>query len=434
MDSPPQAPPSPTAYLRLIVIAGLIGIPAAVAAALFLGLIHALEHWLWDELPSSIGYAAPPWFLVLGLPVAGALLVVVARVLLPGDGGHAPLGGLTVAATPPSFVPGVVLAAVGTLAFGAVLGPEMPVIALGSAIGVVAHRSVRLGAQEGAVLSGAGAFSAISALFGGPLVAGMLLVESGLSAGSRLIPALLPGLVAAAIGYVVFVGFGDWEGLAAPGLVVPNLPPYDGVHPGDLSIGIAVGVASVLVMTGIRRLAVRIDGLQPRVAMPVLLLAGGVAVGVLALVGQALGADSQDILFSGQASLGVAVDATSVSLLLVLLVAKGLAYAVCLGAGFRGGPIFPAIFMGVALASLPVVVFGASPTLAIAVGAAAGMAAQTRLLISPLLLASLLVGPAGADTIPAAVLASAAAWLGSTALARRGQTPDQAGADEEVAG
>ena len=89
-----------------------------------------------------------------------------------------------------------------------------------------------------------------------------------------------------------------------------------------------------------------------------------------------------------------------------------------LGSGFRGGPIFPAIFIGVALASLPVAAFGV-PTLAVAVGAAAGMAAQTRLLLSPLLLASLLVGPTATDTIPAAVLASASAWIGATALQRR---------------
>ena len=98
----------------------------------------------------------------------------------------------------------------------------------------------------------------------------MLLVESGLSAGSRLIPALLPGLVAAAIGYVIFVGFGSWGGLEAPGLIVPNLPPYEGLHPGDLSMAIVTGVASVLVLTGIRRLAVPIDGLQGRLGMPAL--------------------------------------------------------------------------------------------------------------------------------------------------------------------
>ena len=63
-----------------------------------------------------------------------------------------------------------------------------------------------------------------------------------------------------------------------------------------------------------------------------------------------------------------------------------------LGCGFRGGPIFPAVFLGVGLASLPVVWFDASPTLAVAVGAAAGMAAQTRLLFAPLLFATLLVG------------------------------------------
>jgi chloride channel protein, CIC family len=69
--------------------------------------------------------------------------------------------------------------------------------------------------------------------------------------------------------------------------------------------------------------------------------------------------------------------------------------------------------------SLPVVWFGTSPTVAIAIGAAAGMAAQTRLLISPLLFASLLVGTQGLDTIPAAVLATATAWVAIQALDRR---------------
>jgi chloride channel protein, CIC family len=113
------------------------------------------------------------------------------------------------------------------------------------------------------------------------------------------------------------------------------------------------------------------------------------------------------------------VDADSTKIVVVLLVAKFLGYGVSLGCGFRGGPIFPAVFLGVALASLPVVWFDTSPTVAIAIGAAAGMAAQTRLLISPLLFASLLVGTQGLDTIPAAVLATAAAWVAIQALDRR---------------
>ena len=121
--------------------------------------------------------------------------------------------------------------------------------------------------------------------------------------------------------------------------------------------------------------------------MPALLLGGGLAIGLLAELGGQLGADPMDILFSGQASLN-AVTSSSTKIVLVLLVAKLLAYAVSLGCGFRGGPVFPAIFLGVALASLTVVVFDVSPTLAIAVGAAAGTAAQTRLLITPVLLAA----------------------------------------------
>ena len=108
--------------------------------------------------------------------------------------------------------------------------------------------------------------------------------------------------------------------------------------------------------------------------------------------------------------------AGSTKIVVILLVAKLLAYTVSLGCGFRGGPVFPAIFLGVALASLTVVVFDVSPTLAIAVGAGAGTAAQTRLLITPVLLAAVLVGTQGTDAVPAAVLASAAAWLTMAAI------------------
>jgi chloride channel protein, CIC family len=72
--------------------------------------------------------------------------------------------------------------------------------------------------------------------------------------------------------------------------------------------------------------------------------------------------------------------------------------------------------------------FDVSPTLAVAVGAAAGMAAGTRLLITSTLFASLLVGSAGLDAVPAAVLAARAAWLTVRALDRRATARDEAAA------
>jgi H+/Cl- antiporter ClcA len=268
------------------------------------------------------------------------------------------------------------------------------------------------------VLSAAGSFSSLSALFDGPIVAGLLLVEASLSLGASALPILLPGLVAAAIGYLVFIGFGNFGGLNAPGLLVPNLPAYQGTHLVDLAIAILVGLAMALLVTLIHRVAAAIEALQARPrGMPLLLLAGGLAVGLIALIAERLGANPNDVLFSGQASIGVVATATSGALVLLLIVAKTLGYIVSLGCGFRGGPIFPAVFLGIALASLPVAWFGVSPTLAVAVGAAAGMASQTRLLFAPLLFAALLVGHEGFDAVSAVVLASVAAWLAINALA-----------------
>jgi H+/Cl- antiporter ClcA len=394
--------PSGRAYLRLVLLGAAIGIPAALVAAVFLGLVHELEHWLW-------GSGEPPWYAVIGLPLVGAVIVVIARWTLPGDGGHSPLEGLSTTPTPLAYAPGVILAALGSLSYGAVLGPEAPVIALGSVVGVTATHFVKLDKPGTAVISNAGEFSAISALFGGPMVAGLLLIEGGIGMGARLLPILLPGLVSAAIGYLIFIGFGTWGGLHAPGLVVPDLPEYAEVQVGDLVVVIIAGILSAFVIFMVRRLGVRVS--KVRLPMPILLLAGALAVGLLALFARALGVNSQDVLFSGQSSVAVVATADSTKIVLVLLLTKFLAYAVCLGCGFRGGPIFPAVFLGVAVASLAVVWFGTSPTLALAAGAGAGMAAQTRLIFSPLLFGALLVGSSSLDVLSPAVLGVAAAWL-----------------------
>jgi chloride channel protein, CIC family len=422
---PSRPPLGGRAYLRLIGLGAVIGIPAALVAAGFLALVHELEGWLWDDLPDALGYSSPPWFLVIGLPVVGAGVVIAARALLPGDGGHRPLNGLSAKPTPLAYGPGVALAALGTLGFGAVLGPEAPLIALGSVVGMAATRFVRLGDQEQHVLATAGSFSAVSALFGGPLVAGILLLEAGVAAGRALIPALLPGLVSAAIGYVLFVGLGDWGGLDTTALAIPDLPSYTGTHIADLLVGLAVGVAAALVITVVRRAGGLVAAAESRLGMAALLLAGGLAVGVVAQVADLLGANSQDVLFSGQAAVPDEVREASAGILLVLLAAKAIGYAVCLGCGFRGGPVFPAIFLGVGLATFAEIAFGTSPTLAAAVGTAAGMTAMTRLLFASLLFAALLVGREGLDAIPAAVLAASAAWVTMTAIDRRAERSDE---------
>jgi H+/Cl- antiporter ClcA len=96
-----------TSYLQLVGLGAVIGVPAALVAALFLALVHDLEHWLWTDLPDRLGHSSPPWYLVIGLPLTGACVVLLARLFLPGDGGVSPLAGLQGEKPPPlSHAPG----------------------------------------------------------------------------------------------------------------------------------------------------------------------------------------------------------------------------------------------------------------------------------------------------------------------------------------
>jgi H+/Cl- antiporter ClcA len=262
-----QPEPGARGYLRLVLLGAVIGIPAALLASVFLAVVHDVEHWLWHDLPQHLDQSSPPWYLVIGLPVAGACLVAIARSFLPGDGGHSPLPGF--AGKPPliSYALGIALAAIGTLSFGAVLGPEGPLIALGAVVGILITRLARLGAQESAVLANAGSFAAISALFGGPVVGGVLMMEGAIGFGAATISILLPGFVAAGAGYLVFVGFGDWGGLHAQAITFTGLPEYTGVHPGDLALAVLVGVLTALVVVVVRRLGFSVSDREKRVGI-----------------------------------------------------------------------------------------------------------------------------------------------------------------------
>ena len=67
-----------------------------------------------------------------------------------------------------------------TLSLGVVLGPEPPLIAIGSGLGVLAVHLIKRDAPETAatVIGAAGSFAAVSTLLGSPLVGAFLLMEA----------------------------------------------------------------------------------------------------------------------------------------------------------------------------------------------------------------------------------------------------------------
>ena len=412
--------PAAREYVRTLVFAALLGVPVAFAAVLFQTAIHDLIHLVWEVIPEEFGWNEPAWWYVVLVPgVAGVL--VAAAVRLPGHGGHSPLEGLGADPIPTIALASILPAALASLGLGLVLGPEAPLIALGLGLGALAVRLIHLEGTGAQLLSLAGAFAAVAALFGGPLIAAFLLFE--VTAASGKIPAqqigraLMPGFVAAGTGAVVFTGVAGWKGLHQTNLGLPSLPPYETLRLTDLAWCLLMAVVVAIIVVGIRHLAHGIAA-QPALSPVALLVVAGLAVGVLAVAFRATTDRPVDlVLFSGQAELPAVVAEGSAGVLALLVVAKGLAYALSLGAGYRGGPVFPAIAIGVAGAMVAANLFpGLDTTPAVAAGIAAGTTAVLRVPFTAVLLVSLLMGDAAFDVAPIAVLSAAIAWLVATVL------------------
>jgi chloride channel protein, CIC family len=407
-------------YLRTLALAALLGFPVAFAAVMFQTAIHDVIHFVWEVVPHWLDWSEPAWWYVILVPAFAGVLVAL-FVRLPGHGGHSPLEGVSTAPIQPSELPSILLAGLATLGLGLVLGPEAPLIALGLGLGAFAVRLVRLEQTEAQLLVLAGAFAAIAALFGGPLAASVMLLElvamSGAIPAASIVRALLPGFVAAATGALVFTGVGDWQGLHQADLALPPLPAYDSVRVADLAWGIALSVVIAALVVGIRHLAHEVAARttpRPHLALVV----AGALVGVIAVVFRAAADRPVDlVLFSGQQEMPAVIAEGSASVLLLLVAAKGLAYALSLGAGFRGGPVFPALAIGVALGMVAADVLpGLGTTPAVAIGLAAGTAAVLRAPFTGVLLATLLLGSSAYDVTPIAVFAAATGWLVAVAL------------------
>ena len=310
---------------------------------------------------------------------------------LPGHGGHSPLEGLGADPIPPIALASILPAALATLGLGLVLGPEAPLIALGLGLGALAVRLIRLEGTGAQLLVFAGAFAAVAALFGGPLIAAFLLFE--VTAASGKIPAqqigraLLPGFVAAGTGALVFTGVAGWTGLHQANLALPSLPPYESVRITDVAWCLLVAAVVSVVVVAIRHLAHGVAA-QSSLGPVALLIVAGLAVGALAVVFRATTDRPVDlVLFSGQTELPAVIAEGSAGVLALLVLAKGLAYALSLGAGFRGGPVFPAIAIGVATAMVAADVLpGLHTTPAVATGIAAGTTAVLRVPFTAVLL------------------------------------------------
>ena len=290
-------------YRGLLVAAALIGVLVSVASWCFLELTHDLQQWVYVDLPEGLGFDSAPWWWPLPVLALAGLVIAFAVVRLPGRGGHEPSEGLKTGGAPttPVELPGVILAALATIGLGLVLGPEAPLIALGMGLALfvlgLSRRPVPN--QARLVLAAAASFAALATIFGSPVIGAVIIIEAAGLGGPTLPLVLLPGLLAAGIGSLVFVGMGSLTGLSSNAYALPPLalPPYPTPQFTDFLWTIALALAAAVVVFAVMQLGLQTRGVvagREFIVVP----AAALLVGVLAIAfAQISGQSADSVLF-----------------------------------------------------------------------------------------------------------------------------------------
>src|SRR4051795_13760019 len=417
------------AYLTALVLAAALGIPVSAVAYGFLALVTHAQQFIFDDLPGDVfSGGTPAWWPVPWLVLCGVLTGLSLRHL-PGNGGHSPAFGFQTGGGPPvdRDLPGIVLAALTTLSLGAVLGPEAPLIAIGAGLGALTVHLLRKDAppMAGTIMAAAGSFAAISTLFGSPLLGAFLIMEVAGVGGATLSLVALPGLLASGIGALVFVGLDSWTGLGTFSLTLTSVPPNVAPTLATMAYALAAGALGAGLGWVIRWIGL---SLRPLVHLNRVVVTSvlGLVIGLTAMAYQLLSGHSfTQVLFSGQdelPSLVAQAGEYSVGVLLLLALCKTVVYGLSLSA-FRGGPVFPAMFigavLGIAASGLP----GMDLAPAIGMGIGAMCTAMLRLPLTSTLLPAILLGADGVSTTPEVVVAVAVAFVVTNLLPAPGPAP-----------
>lgn len=326
--------------LLLSLPAVAIGIASSLILIVVMKIALALQNLLWQRLPGTLGIAqdSPLWIIGV-LTLTGIAVGLVIRFSQGHAGPDPACEPLIGAPVPPSALPGLIVALILGLAGGVSLGPEHPIMTVNIALAVAigARLLPRVNRMEWTILASAGT---IGALFGTPVAAALIFSQT--LNGSSEVPLwdrLFAPLMAAAAGALTTGLFFH------PHFSLP-IAHYGQMEMTDIlsgaivaAIAIAAGMVAVWCLP-------RLHAMMNQMKNPVLVLGiGGFILGILGVIGGPVS------LFKGLDEMQqmVANQAFSTSDYFLLAVIKLAALVVAAASGFRGGRIFPAVFVGVAL-------------------------------------------------------------------------------------
>jgi H+/Cl- antiporter ClcA len=305
-------------------------------------------------------------------------------------------------------VPSILLQGFISLWSGAAVGPEGPLVFLTGGLGTFLSQRLKLQQDDLQVLAYSAIAGAFGGFFGSPIVGAVGAVEYMFIRELNLYRHLIPGLIAASVGYAVYFAI-----LHTSFLGIYDFPDFATLRVVDLGWALLVGIIAGLF--GI--LFKIVFGLVHRVfgrlnKKPVIRAVIG------ALIIGSIGSFLPLTLYSGQNQLLEIVHNPaqfSIGILLLMLLVKILLTSTSFATGFEGGPIFPLLFVG---GTLGQVLSGVLTFIPQGVGVLAGMAgAACAFLPIPLTLA-LLLGLFGGQTdlIPVIVIGAVTGFIISKTL------------------
>ena len=331
--------------LRIVTItifAIVIGSSASLAAIGFVTLVEWLNNALLISPRSRIMATDSIWLLIatVAVPALGGLVVGLLWHYIPEKRPHGPPDAIRSVQTLDGTLPtksGLITAAgsIISLGSGASVGQYGPLVHLGATIGAWFGRMFNDSRYFGVIGIGCGAAAAIATAFNAP-IAGLVFAHEVILRHYSL-RAFAPVTVAATIGYVVANHIFEQSPLFRINPITLN---NSGEYIGFILIGIAGALVAVIFMRAVLLAAKLAASWQvPLYLKP---MSAGLILGFTALwLPEVLGVGKEVLRFA------TIENAFGLSELVVLLMAKIIMTALCIGFGFAGGVFSPALLIGI---------------------------------------------------------------------------------------
>ncbi|GAB4369721.1 MAG: chloride channel protein [Elainellaceae cyanobacterium] len=396
----------PLSLRQILLYAAGLGVTVGLLSTGYYLLLKLGLQVIWQSLPGMFHLSDPndtryyAWILTT---LGGFLVGVIVHYLSAPTGLEAAVGEIhSKGRINYQHIPGMAIASLVSMMFGSSAGPEAPLVDINGGAGSWLGDRLRAGKDTTRILTFCGMSAAFGAFFGSPLGSALLALELPHFLGLEYYEALIPVIVAAICGFVVFR---LCTGSTIGGIY--QFPAYSELQPSHLIhalilgiIGAAVAILFVLIFRGTRYLVARL-----RVQPVLLTTLGGLGIGLIAIFFPLT-------LFYGEEQIQTVID-TGTSLgakqLLLTAIAKMVTVSLCLQTGFRGGFIFPLFFIG---ATIGMAVHLMLPQIPATVSMVCMMASITvAIMKTPVSMALILTVISDTDLIPIITVSSMISFL-----------------------